>query len=235
MKSAPSKSCIITQSNYIPWKGYFDSINRVDLFVVYDDMQYTKRDWRNRNLIKTPNGLKWLTIPVEVKGKFIQKIKDTKIADKNWNLSHWETIKQNYKSAPKFKEVSDWIEPLYRNCQFEYLTDVNLHFIQSICNYLQISTEIKFSDEFELAEDRTERLVKLCEELDVTDYFSGPAAKAYMEINKFTDKNINVHYWNYSNYPEYNQLHGDFDHGVSIIDLLLNEGASSINFLNRLV
>ena len=91
------KSCIITQSNYIPWKGYFDSINQVDIFVIYDDMQYTKRDWRNRNYIKTPQGLKWLSIPVEVSGKFHQKINETLISDKSWNRSHWESIKQNYK------------------------------------------------------------------------------------------------------------------------------------------
>ena len=77
------KKVLITQSNYIPWKGYFSAISKVDVFVVYDEMQYTKRDWRNRNLIKTPNGLKWLSIPVEVKGKYFQKINETKVSDKN--------------------------------------------------------------------------------------------------------------------------------------------------------
>jgi hypothetical protein len=229
------KSAIITQSNYIPWKGYFDSIKKVDVFVVYDDMQYTKRDWRNRNLIKTPQGLKWLSIPVEVKGKYFQKIKDTKIADKSWNLSHWEVIKQNYKNAKCFKETAEWLEPLYRKCNYDFLTDVNLHFIREINNYLEINTEIRFSSEFELAEEKTERLVNICKQLDITDYFSGPAAKAYMEIEKFTDQNINIHFWDYSNYPKYHQLYGEFEHGVSVIDLLMNEGSASPKFLDKLL
>lgn len=227
------KSSIITQSNYIPWKGYFDSIRQVDVFVVYDDMQYTKRDWRNRNLIKTPQGLKWLSIPVEVKGKYFQKIKDTKIADKTWNLSHWEYIKQNYKSASNYKETSEWIESLYRSCNYEFLTDVNLHFIRSICDYLGINTEIRFSSEFELAEEKTERLVSICKQLDITDYFSGPAAKAYMEIEKFSNQNINVHYWDYSNYPKHQQLYGEFEHGISIIDLIFNLGKETLNYFKN--
>src|SRR4030095_11264717 len=104
-------SALITQSNYIPWKGYFDSIKLCDVFVVYDEMQYTRRDWRNRNLIKSQEGTKWLTIPVEVKGKYFQKIKDTRIADSNWHNSHWEMIRQSYKSANCFKEMAEWIEP----------------------------------------------------------------------------------------------------------------------------
>jgi hypothetical protein len=228
-----NKKEIITQSNYIPWKGYFDSIKKVDVFVVYDDMQYTKRDWRNRNLIKTPQGLKWLSIPVEVKGKYFQKIKDTKIADKSWNLSHWEVIKQNYKNAKCFKETAEWLEPLYRKCNYDFLTDVNLHFIREINNYLEINTEIRFSSEFELAEDRTERLVNICENLKVSDYFSGPAAKFYMEIDKFEVRKIKVHYWDYSNYIEYNQVHGEFEHGVSVVDLIFNLGKETLNYFKN--
>jgi hypothetical protein len=225
------KKAIITQSNYIPWKGYFDSIRQVDVFVVYDDMQYTKRDWRNRNLIKTPQGTKWLTIPVEVKGKYFQKIKDTKVAEKGWNLSHWEIIKQNYKTAKNYKEISDWLEPLYKNCNYEYLTDVNMHFINEICRFFNVQTEIKFSSEFILADEKTQRLVDICKELEITDYYSGPAAKAYMEIEKFSNHNINVHYWDYGNYPEYEQLYSPFEHGVTILDLLMIEGKDSIKFL----
>jgi hypothetical protein len=225
------KKAIITQSNYIPWKGYFDSIRHVDVFVVYDDMQYTKRDWRNRNNIKTPQGLKWLSIPVEVKGKYFQKIKDTKIAEKNWNLSHWDIIKQNYKNAKCFNETAEWLEPLYKNCDFEFLTDVNLHFINEINHQLGIRTEIKFSSEFELAEEKTERLLNICKELDITDYYSGPAAKNYMKEDEFTKWGISVNYWDYSNYTEYGQLYPPFEHNVSILDLIMNQGGDSIKFL----
>lgn len=228
-----TRKAIITQSNYIPWKGYFDAIKDVDVFVVYDDMQYTKRDWRNRNLIKTPQGLNWLTIPVEVKGKYSQKIKDTKVAEKNWNLSHWDAIKQNYKNAGCYKEMGEWLESLYKNCNYEYLSEINMYFINGINDFLGIETEIRFSSEFELAEDRTERLVKICKDLKVTDYYSGPAAKAYMEVEKFEMNSINVHYWDYSGYPQYRQLHDGFEHGVSIIDLVLNEGIKSIYYLKN--
>jgi hypothetical protein len=230
-----TRKAIITQSNYIPWKGYFDSIRHVDVFVVYDDMQYTKRDWRNRNVIKTPQGLKWLSIPVEVKGKYFQKIKDTKIAEKNWNISHWDTIKQNYRNAKNFKLTAEWLEPLYKSCNHDFLTDVNLHFISAICEKLKIDTEIRFSSEFQLAEEKTQRLVNICKDIHATDYYSGPAAKAYMEIEKFNTEGINVHYWDYSGYPSYEQENGAFEHGVSVIDLLMNEGAESINFLKNLI
>jgi hypothetical protein len=225
------KKAIITQSNYIPWKGYFDSIAAVDIFVVYDDMQYTKRDWRNRNLIKTPQGLKWLSIPVEVSGKYFQKIRDTKIADKKWPGSHWDIIKQNYKLAPCFKEMSGWIEEMYRTCEYDNLTDVNLHFINHINAFLDIKTEIRFSSEFNLAEEKTERLVNICKDIGATDYYSGPAAKAYMNENMFSQNNVAVHYWDYSNYPEYTQLYPPFEHGLSVLDLILNTGNAANAFL----
>ena len=101
-------------------------------FVVYDDMQYTKRDWRNRNLIKTSNGLKWLSIPVEVKGKYFQKIKDTKIADKSWVNNHVANLKQNYSKSKSFKEVYPLVEEMYMTCNFNFLTEVNMHFIRYI-------------------------------------------------------------------------------------------------------
>ena len=104
------KKVIITQSNYIPWKGFFDSMAQVDAIVLYDDMQYTKRDWRNRNVIKTQQSLKWLSIPVEVKGKYFQKINETKISDSNWNIDHLNQLKQNFKTAKCYKEVINWIE-----------------------------------------------------------------------------------------------------------------------------
>jgi hypothetical protein len=227
------KKGIITQSNYIPWKGYFDSIKNVDVFVVYDDMQYTKRDWRNRNLIKTDQGLKWLTIPVEVKGKYFQKINETKIAEKDWSLNHWNIIKQNYKNANYFKDTSEWLEPLYINCNFDYLTDVNMHFINGINDFLGIKTEIRFSSEFNLDEEKTKRLVNICKDLNITDYYSGPAAKSYMQVEEFELENISVKYWDYKGYPVYNQIYGDFEHGVSIIDLLMNEGSNSVSFFKK--
>lgn len=231
MLTVENKKAIITQSNYIPWKGYFDSIAAVDVFVVFDDMQYTKRDWRNRNKIKTPNGLKWLSIPVEVKGKYFQKIKDTKIADPNWAKSHWGSLKQNYSGATCFNETKDWVEELYRNCKFEFLTEVNLYFIEAIMKYLGIKTEIRYSSEFTLHEDKTQRLVNICKELNITDYYTGSAAKSYMEEERFAKENMNLHYWDYSVYAEYDQLYPPFEHGVTIFDLIFHQGEKAKNYL----
>ena len=227
------KNVIITQSNYIPWKGYFDAISISDEFVVYDDMQYTKRDWRNRNLIKTQQGLKWLTIPVEVKGNFFQKINETKIADKNWSKQHWDILKQAYSKSKKYSETKDFVENLYRSGSFDYLTDVNVHFITEICAYLKIDINLKMSSDFILNEERSQRLLDICLELNATDYYSGPAAKAYMDEKIFEDAKIGVHYLDYSNYLEYEQLNPPFEHGVSILDLIFNEGEDSYKFLKN--
>jgi hypothetical protein len=225
---------LITQSNYIPWKGYFDAIHNCDIFIVYDDMQYTKRDWRNRNLIKTPRGLYWLTIPVEVKGKYSQKINETKIADKSWRFSHLQTLKQNYSKAPCYKETKDFIDDLYNTCHYEFLTDINLHFINGINKYLKITTPIRLSSEFKLHEERNQRLINICKDVNTTDYYSGPSAKSYMNETMFAANNINVHYFDYSSYPIYVQLYGEFEHGVSILDLIFNKGLESIKHLNNI-
>ncbi len=226
------RSLIITQSNYIPWKGFFDGINMVDEIILYDDMQFTRRDWRNRNLIKTKDGLKWLTIPVEVKGKYLQKINETKISDKSWAQQHWSTILHNYAKAPYFKELKPFFETLYRKAGEESeLSRVNYLFIHAICELLSIKTNILWSHDLELVEGKTERLVDLCEKRNATDYYSGPAAKDYMDETLFDQKNIKVHYFDYSNYPVYTQQFPPFEHGVSIIDLLLNEGTGCTKFM----
>lgn len=222
---------IITQSNYIPWKGFFDSMNQVDKIVLYDDMQYTKRDWRNRNLIKTSNGLKWLTIPVEVKGKFHQKINETIISDKSWNIKHLNILKENYKKANSYKDVIDWVEKLYENCQFEFLSDVNHYFLENINNYLGIKTEVLRSESFKMVEGKTERLVGLCKDLKATEYFSGPAAKDYMDELLFESENIKINYLDYSGYKEYNQINGPFEHGVTILDMIFNLGNETPKYL----
>ena len=150
------KKIAISQSNYIPWKGYFDLINKVDEFILYDEAQFTRRDWRNRNKIKTPIGLQWLTIPVDVKGKYFQKIKETKISDKNWGMKHWQQIKQNYSKARHFKNYKDIFEELYLNCNEEYLSEINYKFIFTINQILGIKNKFKFSDEFEIYGNQTE-------------------------------------------------------------------------------
>ena len=226
-----SKSIVITQSNYIPWKGYFDTINMVDEFVVYDDMQYTKRDWRNRNQIKTPQGLLWLTIPVEVKGKFFQKINETFVSDKQWGEKHWKTLVTNYTKAPYFKQYKDVFEQLYKDETLDNITTINVSFIKAINTILGITTKITDSREFTLAEGKTERLVDICEKCHATTYYTGPAAKDYMDETLFENKNIHIKYVDYSNYPVYPQLYGEFSHYVSVLDLIFNTGDEAKHYM----
>lgn len=228
-----TKKIAISQSNYIPWKGYFDNIAQVDEFILYDDMQYTKRDWRNRNKIKTPQGLKWMSIPVEVKGKFSQKIRDTKISDTNWCKNHLALLKQNYSKSTSYKKAILFIEELYLAANnFKTISEINYHFITNICKYLNINTKISFSSEYKLLEEgKTERLVDLCKQLQGDVYYTGSAAKNYMNTVLFGNESIEVKYYDYSGYTEYNQLHGEFEHGVSVLDLIFNEGDNATNFL----
>lgn len=227
------KTVVILQSNYIPWKGYFDLIRCADVFVLYDDMQFTRRDWRNRNQIKTPHGLLWLTIPVEVKGKFDQRIRDTRVAERSWANTHWKSITANYVRAPFFSEYKAHLEELYRTADFDFLSDINHHFLTGLCKLLKIEPNFRWSSEFTLAEERTERLAGICQQLDATTYISGPAAKDYMDVSVFDRLKIEVQYFNYSGYPTYPQLYGDFTHAVSVIDLLFNAGPEAMRYLNK--
>ena len=219
------KKVAILQSNYIPWKGYFDIIHMVDEFILYDDMQYTRRDWRNRNKIKTPDGLQWLTIPVETKGKYLQKINETRVTDHEWTARHLRALEINYAKTPFFHEVMDVIAPIYQSCGTEeYLSRINYAFLTGICRFLGIHTRITWSSDYPLADGKTERLVELVRRVGGTDYLSGPAARDYIENRFFEQAGITLTYMDYTGYPEYPQPYGAFEHGVSILDLLFCTG-----------
>lgn len=225
------KKIAILQSNYIPWKGYFDIINMVDEFILYDTEQYTRRDWRNRNKIKTPNGLLWLTIPVEVKGRFFQKINETKISEKDWNQRHWKTIITNYAKVKYFKEYKEYFEELYLSFTEKYLSEINFKFINAINRLLRIKTKISWSMEFDLPEGKNEKLIAICKQCNANIYLSGPAAKSYLDEELFKKEGIKVEWMDYSGYPEYPQLYPPFEHGVSIIDLIFNTGPEATKYM----
>jgi hypothetical protein len=223
----------ILQSNYIPWKGYFDLIARVDEFVLYDDVQYTRRDWRNRNRIKTAQGLMWLTIPVVVGGRYLQRIRDVEVSDSSWAEKHWRTIVHHYAAAPAASDYRSALEELYRTAPRKWLTEINEHFLVGICGLLNIPTRFRRSSELDLAGDRSERLASICRQLGASRYVSGPAARAYLDPAPFQATGIQVDWADYSGYPEYRQLHPPFDHHVSIVDLLMNEGRNAGKFLKH--
>lgn len=223
------KKVAILQSNYIPWKGYFDLIAAVDEFIIYDDMQFTKNDWRNRNKIKTPNGLEWLSIPV---GQDInRRIRDVAITNSFWQEKHWKTIEANYSRAPHFDEVSSFLEPIYRKQKHTHLSAVNKELIEAVCGFLGINTIIKNSWDYTLGEGKTERLVGLCVQAGATEYISGPAARNYIDPEIFAAKSIKLTWFEYDGYLEYFQLWGEFQHGVSVLDLLFNCGKTSPRYM----
>ena len=224
------KKIAILQSNYIPWKGYFDLINMVDEFIFYDEVQYTKNDWRNRNKIKTPQDIQWLTIPVRQE-ILDQKIKDTKISDKKWNIKHWRTISQNYSKAKYFKDYKDIFEELYLTCDEVYLSQINYKFITTINEILGIKTKLRWSSEFELVDGQTEKLLGICKDCNADIYLSGPAAKDYFDEELAKQENIKVEWMDYSGYKEYEQLNPPFEHGVTILDLIFNEGDRAKEFM----
>ena len=225
------KKVAILQSNYIPWKVYFDLIAAVDEFILYDDMQYTRRDWRNRNQIKTPQGVQWLTVPVQVKGKYYQKIMDTEIDGTEWAAAHWRSLSQNYRRAAHFQEIALWLEPLYASEPETHLSKLNRRFINAICNYLHIETVISNSWDYTLCDGKTERLVDLCAQAGGTEYISGPAAKDYIDASIFASADIKLAWFDYAGYPAYPQLWGEFTHGVTILDLLFNCGQDACRYM----
>ena len=227
------KKVAIVQGNYIPWKGYFDLIAAVDEFILYDDVQYTRRDWRNRNQIKTPQGVQWLTVPTLVKGKYLQKIRETEIDGTAWAQVHWKTLTQNYRHAPHFDEIAEWLAPFYLERTYSHLSPLNRRLIESVCSYLEIETVITNSCDYALIDGQTERLADLCIQAGGTDYVSGPAARDYIDEQMFENRGVHLTYFDYDAYPEYPQLWGEFRHGVTVLDLLFNCGTDARRYMRH--
>lgn len=219
---------VILQSGYIPWKGYFDLINLADEFIFYDDVQYTRLDWRNRNKIKTSVGVKWLTIPVGYKMDW--KIYEVEMKKQGWKEKHKKTIEQNYSRAAYFNEFKNILDELYDN-DINNLSEFNQRAIRIIAGKLGITT--KFSDVRDYSPEgyRTERLIDLLKKSGADKYISGPSAKNYLVENRFEEEGIKLEYFSYEGYPEYTQLYGHFVHEVSILDLIFNEGNNAVKFM----
>jgi hypothetical protein len=228
------KSLAILQSNYIPWKGYFDLIRAVDEFVLLDEVQFTKRDWRNRNRIKTPTGPRWLSIPVVSKGRYTQAIDETEIAEL-WADKHWAALSHSYTRAPHFRGLAPVIQGLYEEAANERLLSRVNHLLTSgICRLLGITTPILWSRDFSAEGIKTDRLLSICTALGATHYLSGPSARAYLETDKFRAQGIEVSFVDYSGYPEYPQLYPPFDHAVTILDLIFHVGVGALRYMKTL-
>jgi hypothetical protein len=210
----------VDQPNYIPWKGYFDLIHDVDLFVFYNDVQYTVRDWRNRNKIITPNGEKWLSVPC---GKDTRRlICEVQISDREWQKNHYETIRFAYGKCPFY----DWLDPFLRDVylyhEWKYLYELDIYMTEHISKeFLGIETRFADSREYSTSGVKHERMLNLLQSIGTDVYESGPAAKDYIIGDDYKKKNIELRWKSYEGYPIYRQKSHNFNHYVSVIDLLL--------------
>jgi WbqC-like protein family len=233
------KTICINQSNYLPWRGYFDLIRKSDEFIIFDHVQYTHHDWRNRNRIKTPSGVQWLTVPVEHAGRLAlhQCIDETRVLDGRWIRKHLKTLRHVYRTAPHFDAVMNWLEPLYMDVAAEQLlSTINMHFLRAICGRLAILTRLRRCTEFLAGGvledlDRTTRIIRLCQLAGATHYLSGPAAKVYLDERAMAAAGIAVEWMDYSGYPTYQQLWGEFEPLVSIVDLLFCTGVDAPKYI----
>lgn len=216
----------IIQSNYVPWKGYFDFINSVDEFVLLDTVQYSHHDWRNRNRIKGKTGLQWLTVPVRVTGKQAQPIDAVEVADGRWVDKHLASLRHTYARAPFFGEEWPWVAATYDSLRTERrLSVINRRLLAAICARLGITTPLIDARSLSVYETgKNERIIAICKALGATHYLSGPAAKDYIDSSIWLRNGIIVEYKSYEGYAEYQQAGDGFDHGVSILDVIFNAG-----------
>lgn len=220
---------VVLQPGYLPWLGFFDQMQRCDIFVLYDDVAFDKHGWRNRNRIKSPNGPLWLTVPVHV--DFLgQKIMDVQIDNsKPWAKKQLSSIKQLYAAAPYLKsyyqDLSNILEQGWDN-----IVDLDIALVNQFCAWLGIERRIVRSSELEIGGERSERLANLCSHFGANHYLSGTAAKSYLNLDLFRDRDIEVSWQEYE-HPVYPQLHGEFVPYLSIVDLLLNCGDQSAEII----
>ncbi|MBI5682763.1 MAG: WbqC family protein [Deltaproteobacteria bacterium] len=221
----------ILQPGYLPWLGFFEQMHKSDVFVIYDDVQYDKEGWRNRNRIKTANGIQWLTVPVMVNLEAHPLVHEVKIDNKtNWRKKHLSSIRQNYSKAPYFKKYIDIFEEGYSK-EWECLVDIDMYFILRLSECLGMDdTKIIKSSALNIDGDKIGRLINICKFFNADTFYEGAAGKNYIDENYFESHGIKMEYQDYK-HPIYNQLYGDFVPYLSVIDLLFNHGDESLAIL----
>lgn len=221
---------VILQPGYLPWLGFFDQVIRSEVFVYYDDVQFDKHGWRNRNRIKSPNGAHWLTVPVLNKGKFGQTNLEVEIDNRQpWANKHIATTRQFYARAPHLKMYLPELEELL--CSgWDNLVDLDLAVVNLICEWLHVKRKMVRSSELGISGTKSERLLKICQNFGATNYLSGDSAKDYLDVDLFAENGVSVE-WQQFNHPVYPQLHGEFIPYLSVLDMLLNVGEKGFDLL----
>lgn len=223
---------VINQSNYIPWKGYFDLIANADLFVFLDNVQYTKNDWRNRNKIITDKGLEWLTIPIS--NSIRENINEKYFIDNMWKIRHYKTVYQNYCHAKFFKEYEFLLNYLYLDNKQKNLSSYNTSAIEFISReILNLKTNFMVFESNKIYKDPSERLIDILLSVNADTYITGPAAKSYINEKLFESNNIDIQYFNYGPYKVYKQKNLDFVDNVSIIDTIFSCGPNVLEYITN--
>jgi len=223
---------VVLQPSYIPWRGYFDLIRRCDTFVFYDDVQYDKHGWRNRNKIKTHAGPQWLTIPVYARGNVEEhtRIDRIEIDDRSdWRRKHLESIRHAYRRAPYFDETFAFLTELY-SARPALLADFTIELTIALANRLHLTAAFLRSSSLSVHGVKTERLVSTLQKLGATHYISGPSARSYIDQDQFDAAGIELEYIDYR-YDPYPQLHGAFEPSVSIVDILMMTGSEAARYI----
>jgi hypothetical protein len=223
----------ILQPGYLPWLGFFEQVYKSDVFVIYDDVQYDKHSWRNRNRIKTPQGALWLTVPVITRFEDRTLTKDILIDNKtNWRKKHLLSIRHNYSRAPFFLQYIPLFEETYSR-EWETLIDLDLFLIERLINALGMTDKrLVRSSTLKVTGARVDRLIAICKRFQADTFYEGASGKNYIDENIFSDQGIRVVYQEYS-HPVYRQIHGDFVPYLSLIDLLFNHGPESLAILTN--
>lgn len=225
--------CVILQPSYIPWRGYFHQIQKADVFVFYDDVQYDNHGWRNRNRIKGAGGAQWLTIPVRHRGSVLLATPIHAIPicwDSAWNQKHWRSLNQAYGKAPYFDQYAPALAPFFEQHP-EMLADFAIELTAALARLLGIEgTRFVRSSELGVAGVKTDRLLRILESLGASHYITGPSARGYLEEDKFRAAGIGLEYMTYD-YPQYPQLGGAFDPQLSIVDLLFMTGPEAPGYI----
>ena len=205
----------------------------VDEFVLFDDVQYTRRDWRNRNRIKTARGPAWLTIPVNTRGQYLSPIKDITVSDGSWGAHHWRTLAANYARAPYLRQYAERFECLYLENQETRFSAINRRWLEALGEILGVRTRLSWSLDYDVVEGRTERLVSICRQAGADCYVSGPAARVYLDASCFRSAGIGYFSIRLRRLSGYDELFPPFDHFVSVIDLIFNQGPKAADFMRR--
>jgi hypothetical protein len=220
----------VLQSNYLPWKGYFDIIHDADLFIFYDDVQYTKNDWRNRNKVKVPGGTAWITVPVGT--GLDRRICDVEIRDQRWQVKHWKTFRQYYSGSPYYPDCAEFLRELYLERRWNLLSELNQHAIRTIArDFLGLKTRFADSRSYAPKGRRLARLLDVLRAVGASRYISGPSARTYVDAEAFGAAGIELEFKSYDGYPSYAQQHLPFDHSVTIVDLLCNAGPAAAFYI----